>query len=199
MQIKTVPTGYQGNGLLEIVSQFLGRARLAWIIAGNCQPAPKFLTGVLKTAHVIALPTVDGDRLGRKLPKRLLDIHAQFAVAVPGHGISLIDRINFFHLLGRALNDFPIHIRMRSTSARPHHSGLFYHFRQRHKSLALYPMRSADCQTKKLSLKLAHGALKALALVDRIIHRDHVGRRHIRQDVVNLLKHEAAARLPDLD
>ena len=77
VQIQAVLSGNQRKGFVDVRPQFNRRTRFAGMVAGDGQPASEFDAGVLKSADVIALPTVQRDRHLRQRGHRRVDVHAQ--------------------------------------------------------------------------------------------------------------------------
>jgi hypothetical protein len=76
--------GDEREGLGEIISQFVGRASFAGIIAGDSETAAKGGVGIFEAADVITLPAMEGDRNARQLGEGFANIDAMAGVAVFG-------------------------------------------------------------------------------------------------------------------
>ena len=58
-----MPAGDKREGLVEVPTQFLDRAGLAWVISCGLDPSPTEFSALrLESADVVALPTVQRDR-----------------------------------------------------------------------------------------------------------------------------------------
>ena len=91
--------GIRRERLVEVGAQFVGRARLARVVAGDGQAAADRLAGVLEPADVVALPAVQRDRNPGKPLERPVDVDAQ-------GGVSLLrQREGLFHVLDRHAHD----------------------------------------------------------------------------------------------
>ena len=58
VQIQPVPAGNECQGLFQISAEFIRRACLARVIAGDGEPAAEPLAEVFKATHIVALPAV---------------------------------------------------------------------------------------------------------------------------------------------
>ena len=57
-----MPAGDQRQRLFEVGAQFVRRAGLAGVVAGDREPAAEFVARVFESADVVALPAMQGDR-----------------------------------------------------------------------------------------------------------------------------------------
>jgi len=93
VKVQAVLAGDQRVGLLQVGAQLLGRAGFAGIIAGGNEAAGQHTAGMFKTADVVALPAVEGDRyLGQDF-QGAVNIHAEFRIAFPGQRKGLFNFI----------------------------------------------------------------------------------------------------------
>src|SRR5689334_7269385 len=81
MEIEPVAAGNERNGFLEIAAQLLRGPGLARVVAGGHQPAPECLPGVFKTAHIVPLPAMNGDRDAAELSEGIVGPNTQLRVA----------------------------------------------------------------------------------------------------------------------
>ena len=82
VQIDAVLAGNEGEGLVDVGHQLLGRAGLAGIVACRLDAAGG-AQRVLEPAHVVALPTVHRNRYFAKRGDRFLRIDADSGVLFP--------------------------------------------------------------------------------------------------------------------
>ena len=97
VEVEAVAAGNERERLLEVRPQFVGRAGLAGVIAGDGQAAAERLAGVLEAADVIALPAMDGNRDAGKLLEGFVGVHAQGGIAFFGEAIGLFDLFGGAH------------------------------------------------------------------------------------------------------
>ena len=100
MEIQAMASGNDGDGLLEIGAQFRGGGGLAGIISRDGEAAAEFLSGIFKSADVVALPAMDGNRDAGELFEGLVGVDAEFGVALAGEMIGLRDSFRCAHCSG---------------------------------------------------------------------------------------------------
>jgi hypothetical protein len=84
MQVEALLAGDERHRLLGVGAEFLRRAGFAGIIAGGDQAAAEGAAEIFKSAHVIALPAVEGHRDIRERFQHAIHVHAGFGVAFFG-------------------------------------------------------------------------------------------------------------------
>gem|GEM_PF-4449009 len=88
VEIETVPSGNQRQGLVEIAPQFVEGAGLARIISRRLDSAACQLgAGMLEPAHVVPLPAMQGDRDTPEPLQSGLGVHGLSGVYFLGDGI----------------------------------------------------------------------------------------------------------------
>ena len=87
VEVETVGAGDEGDGLLEIGPQLIGRAGASGVVAGDGEAVAERGAGVFKTAHVIALPAVHADGDGGEFLDGGFDVDAVLGVALAGEAV----------------------------------------------------------------------------------------------------------------
>ena len=91
VQVEPVAARNQAEGLPGVAAEFVGVTGLAGIAAGGHDPAAREARFVFKTAHVVALPAVHGDRDAAESLQRPVGIDAEFGVPLPGQRVHLFN------------------------------------------------------------------------------------------------------------
>jgi hypothetical protein len=73
--------------LFEVGPEFVRGARLAGIIAGDCDPASAQRCSRFKAADIVPLPAMERDAQEAQLRQRRLHIHAKFTISLDGREI----------------------------------------------------------------------------------------------------------------
>ena len=85
VEIDPVPARDERQRLLEVGAQLFDRAGLARIIAGGLDAAAgEHRVGLFKTAHVVALPAMEGDRRAREGGEHRLGVDPEGGIIFPG-------------------------------------------------------------------------------------------------------------------
>ena len=82
MDVRAVLPGDEGECLLVVRAQLVGRARLSGVVARGLDAAAGEARRVLEAPHVVALPAVQGQRDGGEGGERLLGVHAPGGVCL---------------------------------------------------------------------------------------------------------------------
>jgi hypothetical protein len=91
VEVEAVPAGNERQRLLEVGAQFIGRAGLARVIAGDGQPAAGRGAGVFKAADVVALPAVNRDGDAGEGLECGVGVHTGLGVAFAGEAVGAFD------------------------------------------------------------------------------------------------------------
>ncbi len=91
MQIDAVRAGNQGKRFFQVAAQFVERARLAGVVAGDGEAAAEFGAGFLEAAHVVALPAMHRDRDARQTRERHLGVDLHGGVLLAREGIRIVE------------------------------------------------------------------------------------------------------------
>ena len=83
--------GDERKRLVEVGAKFIGRAGFAWIVSGHRNAAAESFAGVFKTADIITLPAVEGNRDGGELGHGRIGIDAEVGILGLGEFVGLGD------------------------------------------------------------------------------------------------------------
>ncbi len=84
MQVQPVFPGNQRISLLQVRAQFIWRAGLARVIPRGHQSATQRAAKVFKSAHVIALPAMEGNGNAGQRFQGDVHVHSEAGIALPG-------------------------------------------------------------------------------------------------------------------
>lgn len=84
VEVEAMFAGDEGKRLVEVRAEFIGSAGFAWIVACHRDPAAESFGGGFKSADVVALPAVEGNRDGCEFLHRRISVHAHIGVALFG-------------------------------------------------------------------------------------------------------------------
>jgi hypothetical protein len=91
VEVETVFSGDQREGLGGVGAEFVGSAGFAGIVAGGYQAAGEHGIGLLEAADVIALPTVERERDAGELFEGVFCIDAEVGVAFAGEVVGFLE------------------------------------------------------------------------------------------------------------
>ena len=116
VQVQLRPAGDEGQHLVEVGHQLLGRAGAAGVVAGGLDAAGQRRVGIgVEAAHIVALPAVEGDGDGLQPLDRGVRVHAEKGVFLFCFGVAhLSASICIFRFpiavasMGRAITFLPV-------------------------------------------------------------------------------------------
>ena len=91
VQVQPVFARHERQRQVQISAQFFRRAGLAGIVAGHGQTVAQRTAGVFETAHVVALPAVQRNGNRRESFQRMVHVHTQRGITLPGQDKSLFN------------------------------------------------------------------------------------------------------------
>ncbi len=91
VQVQPMLAGNEAKSLFQVGPQLIRVSGPAGMASGDRQASSQFGAGVFETAHVVALPTMDGDCHTGQPRNRLLRVHPVVGIAILGKFVRLLE------------------------------------------------------------------------------------------------------------